>query len=65
MWWSPQSKREADVRDAAIEKYNVEQEAAKVIKRELQHQTKLLKEKEKEEMRVAQEAAKVVRDSEG
>lgn len=62
MWWSPRSKREADVRDAAIEKYNAEQEAAKVTKQELKHQTKLLKEKEKEEKRVAREAAKVVRD---
>jgi hypothetical protein len=50
------------VRDAAIEKYNAEQEAAKVTKQELKHQTKLLKEKEKEEKRVAREAAKVVRD---
>jgi hypothetical protein len=55
-------KREADVRDAAIEQYNAEQEAAKVTKRELQHNRKLLNEKDKEEKRVAREAAKVVRD---
>ena len=62
MWWSPHSKREADVRDAAIEQYNAEQEAAKVTKRELQHNRKLLNEKDKEVKRVAREAAKVVRD---
>jgi hypothetical protein len=50
------------VRDAAIEKYNAEHEAVKVTKRELEHQTKLLKEKGKEEKRVAREATKVVSD---
>ena len=50
------------MRDAAIEKYNAEQEAAKVTKREIKHQTKILKEKEREEKRAAREAAKVVRD---
>ena len=54
-------KREADMRDAAIEKYNVEQEAAKVTKRKLQHQTKTFKEQEGEK-RAAREAAKVMRD---
>jgi hypothetical protein len=58
VWWSPHSKREADVRDAAIEKYNLEQEAAKKTRQELQHQTRLLKEKEKQEKRVAKEEAK-------
>ena len=62
VWWSPRSKREADMRDAAIKKYNAEQEAAKVSKWEIKHQTKILKEKEREEKRAAREAAKVVRD---
>ena len=64
MWWSPHSKREADVRDAAIEKYNLEQEAAKKTRQELQHQTRLLKEKEKQEKRVAKEEAKERREKE-
>lgn len=64
VWWSPRSKREADVRDAAIEEYNLEQEAAKKTKQELQHQARLLKEKEKQEKRVAREEAKERREKE-
>jgi hypothetical protein len=64
VWWSPHSKREADVRDAAIEKYNLEQEAVKKTRQELQHQTRLLKEKEKQEKRVAKEEAKERREKE-
>ena len=50
------------MRNAAIKQYNTKQEAAKVTKRELQYNRKLLNKKDKEEKRVAQEAAKVVRD---
>jgi hypothetical protein len=50
------------VRDTVIKQYNAKQEAAKVTKRELQHNRKLLYKKDKEEKCVAQEAAKVVRD---
>ncbi|KAF1351652.1 hypothetical protein EJ07DRAFT_159194 [Lizonia empirigonia] len=64
VWWSPHSKREADVRDAAIEKYNLEQEAAKKTRQELQHQARLLREKEKQEKRVAREEAKERREKE-
>ncbi|KAF1364441.1 hypothetical protein EJ07DRAFT_172453 [Lizonia empirigonia] len=64
VWWSPHSKHEADVRDAAIEKYNLEQEAAKKTRQELQHQARLLGEKEKREKRVAREEAKERREKE-
>lgn len=64
VWWSPHSKREADERDAAIEKYNLEQEAAKKTRQELQHQARLRKEKEKQEKRVAREEAKERREKE-
>ena len=36
-WWSPSSKREADSRWNAQQRYEEELEAAKAIKRELQH----------------------------
>ena len=44
------------MRDAATEKYNLELEAAKKTRQELQHQARLLKEKEKAEERAAIDA---------
>lgn len=61
-WWSPRAKREADARYTAFQAEELAKEAAKATKREIQHQKKLLEEKQKEEGRMAREAAKVVRD---
>lgn len=52
------------MRDTAIKKYNLEQEAAKKTRKELQHQARLLKEKERQEKRVARQEAKERREKE-
>lgn len=61
-WWSPSSKREADARMDAQQRYEEEIEAAKATQRELQHTQKLLKQKEKEDNRLRREREKEERD---
>jgi hypothetical protein len=61
-WWSPESKARADQRMAAIEQQQLEEEAAKTTRREIQHQNKLLKVKEKEDNRVRRLREKEERD---
>jgi hypothetical protein len=60
--WSPESKARADQRMAAIEQQQLEEEAAKTTRREIQHQNKLLKVKEKEDNRVRRLREKEERD---
>lgn len=61
-FWSPRSKARADQRQAVIEQQQLEEEAAKTTRREIQHQNKLLKEKEKEDNRVRRLRLKEERD---
>ena len=61
-FWSPRSKARADQRQAAIEQQQLEEEAAKTTRRELKHQNKLLKAKEKEDNRVRRLRLKEERD---
>lgn len=61
-FWSPRKFLEAVAREKVKKKEECMQELARANKKELQHASKLPREKEKEERRVAREAAKEVKE---
>ena len=62
IFWSPSSKARADQRLAAVQQQQLEEEAAKTTRREIQHQKKLLRVKEQEDNRVRRLREKEERD---
>lgn len=62
IFWSPLSKARADQRLAAVQQQQLEEEAAKTTRREIQHQKKLLRVKEQEDNRVRRLREKEERD---
>jgi len=63
-WWSPRARKEAEVRWEVSQRLEEEEAVRKADKKELQANKKLLEAKEKEEKRVAREAAALVREKE-